>query len=69
MLSAKSKGPLFYAGVDVKISDQDSGEQHTVLGTRVWLGKGKNPSDPEVIKAMQQLAAEDITNKMAGLMP
>ena len=66
LLSSEPKGKMFYGAVDVKISDPASGVQHTVVGTRV---QGKDPNDPQVRQAMQQLAAEDLANKIAELMP
>jgi hypothetical protein len=69
ILSAGShpKGPLFYADVDVRISDPASGEQHTVRG-ETWRFF-KDPKDPAVMKDMQRLVADDLVNKIAALMP
>jgi hypothetical protein len=69
ILSAGSqpKGPFFYADLDVRISDPVSGEQHTVRG-ETWQFF-KDPKDPTVMKDMERLAANDLANKIAALMP
>ncbi|MFA6269996.1 MAG: complement resistance protein TraT [Candidatus Paceibacterota bacterium] len=67
ILSASSKDPNFFAEVDVKISDPISGEQHTVRGVRWHLIKDYN--NPEVRQVVNQMAANNIANKIAALMP
>lgn len=64
---SKPKGPLFYAEVDVRISDPAAGQQHTVQKA-TWQFY-KDPRDPAVMKDMKPLVAEDLANKVAPLMP
>ena len=59
------KGPLFYAGVDVRISDPVSGEQHTVRG-KTWRFL-KDPNDPEVMKQVQQTCCRGSGYKDRGI--
>jgi hypothetical protein len=65
--AGSSKGPFFYAGVDVRISDLVSGEQHTIRGMTWKLLK--DPNDPKLLPLMQKIAGEDLANKVAELMP
>lgn len=70
LLSAGSKpqkGPMFYAEADVRISDLASGEQHSARGKTWRLLKDYN--DPEVRQKVQQMAADDLANRIAALMP
>ncbi|MFA5183737.1 MAG: complement resistance protein TraT [Syntrophales bacterium] len=69
LLSAgsKPKGPLFYTEVDVRISDPVSGEQHTARGKTWRLLKDYN--NPEVRQKVHQMAADDLADKVAALMP
>jgi hypothetical protein len=67
ILSDRSKAPNFFAEVDVKISDPISGEQHTVRGVHWHLLKDYN--NPEVRQVVNQMAADNIANKIAALMP
>jgi hypothetical protein len=64
--SGSTSGKLFYAAVDVRISDPVSEMQHTVLGTRV---RPLDPNNPMLRSGLEQMAAHDLAYKVAALMP
>lgn len=57
----------FIVAVDVKIKDQVSGQQHTVVNA--FLKVKRDPQEPEVKEAIHKVSAPVLAEKIAALMP